>query len=92
MDQRDHLLQHDFASNLSLLQKYPPVDMIYLLERSSELQEKDSRKTRKEVVLELLDVARSNGREVLEGGFKRITQLKDLIIKKSAGFNLFDDE
>ena len=42
--------------------------------------------------MELLDVARSNGREVLEGGFKRITQLKDLIIKKSAGFNLFDDE
>lgn len=66
--------------------------MIYLLERSSALQEKDARKTRKEVVFELIDTARSNGREVLEGGFKRISQLKDMIIKKSAGFNLFDDD
>lgn len=78
--------------NLSLLQKYPPADIIYLLEKASELQEKDARKTRKEVVLELFDAAKVNGRGVLEGGFKRMTQLRDMILKKGAGFNLFDDD
>jgi hypothetical protein len=90
MEQRLFLLENDFAANLSMLQKYPPIDVIYLLERASELQERDSKKTNKEMVLELFDTAKANGKEVLEDSMKRLASSAQHIKQMLINANVFD--
>lgn len=42
LEQRERLLRGDFAENLSLLQDYPEIDTIYLLNKATMLRAKDS--------------------------------------------------
>jgi hypothetical protein len=66
-------MHHDFAANLSLLQKYPPIDIVYLLQCATDLQERDGRKTRSGRISEFLDSAKVNGKEVLEDSMRMLT-------------------
>lgn len=88
LEQRPALLSSDFATNLQMLQRYPPIDMVFLLERAASLQERDaSRPAAGHALLdELLDAA-SSGKEAIGDSMKMLAAHVGQLFRSDAKAN-----